>query len=471
MKIAFIYPAVSESGFNIDNRDIIFNNIHPGLCLLSAVCKEKGFNDISLIDLRALSDWDNFRSKLREIRPDVAGVTTMSPDFKYARRAIEIIKETDPRITTIIGGIHPTIKTEDVINDKNIDYIVKGEGEIVLPRLLKAIEEGRKSERVIKGESPDINELPFIDRELFDCLEMPFDFFLPLPFVTVLAGRGCSYSCKFCSPIGKVMYGSRIRRRTVDHVMDELRYLEDNYGFKSMLFWDDCFTEDKDWVMEFCGKYKKNGFTQPFVCQMRADIICKNPDMMKELKKAGMVMACIGFESGNDRVLKFANKGTTVTENLKATTICKRLGIKIWAFLMFGMPTETNDEACDTLKMIKKIRPYRSSAAFFTPHPGSVFYDYCKKHDLSLIDEYDDFVKVPEMDKAKIKNIDYDCMRKLAVESKKLSLKVKAGIRIERVSAHKRNKRFRISFSRERSKYPALNKMAVLKMAHNEGVI
>ena len=265
------------------------------------------------------------------------------------------------------------------------------------------------------------------------------------------------------------MHGPNSRRRSVDNVIDELKELREKYGFKSFMFWDDCFTESRGWVMEFCEKYKMNGFDQPFVCQTRVDIICKNPDMMKALKAAGLVMASIGFESGNDRVLKFVNKGTTQRENLEAAAICGRFGIKIWAYNMFGFPTETNEEARDTANMIRKIRPYRSSAAFFTPHPGNSFYDYCKKNDLSLIDDHDDFVRFPEIDKPKIKGVDYAFLRKMAVISKRPSLGVRMRIKAEKIFAHKKNKPFKRGFTEEIRSNSSLNKMGLLRTAHQAG--
>ena len=469
MKILFVYPSISNAGFNEASGDILFSQLHPGLCYLSAACRHAGFNDISLIDLRIISGWDEFGRKVDGIKPDIACITLMSPDYNPAIRCIDIIKSRNTATKVIVGGYHPTIMPHEMTQNRSIDHIVTGEGEAALPELLKRLEAGLPAERVVKGALADMKNLPFMDRELFDFLEMPFDFFLPLPFVTVLAGRGCSYNCYFCSPAGKLMHGYRIRRRSVDDVIKELSYLQETYGFRSLQFWDDCFTEDGKWIDEFRAAYTNAGFKQPFICQTRADIIAKNPDMIKRLKRAGLVMACIGFESGSDRILKFANKGATLKQNLAAAGVCKRLGIKIWAFNMFGFPTETKAEALDTVRMIKKIKPYRSSAAFFTPHPGSHFYDYCKKHDLSLIDDHDDFVRFPEIDKAKIKGVDYEFMRGAALKSKQLSLGVKARIRVEKIFAHKKNKAFKVKFEEEVRRSPGLNKMAVLRIARAAG--
>ncbi len=469
MKILLIYPSIYDSGFNAEGKEILFNNVHPGLCYLSAALRREGFNDITLIDLRALRGWDEFKETVSRTPADVAGLTMMSPDYIYAVKAIDIIREAKPSVKIVVGGYHPTIMTDEMARNSKIDHIVVGEGETAFPNLLRRLKDGLPCERIIRSERPDVDKIPFMDRELFDFLDLPYDFFLPLPFAVVLAGRGCAYNCRFCSPASKLMHGYRIRRRSVDNVIEELKVLRDTYGVKSFQFWDDCFTEDKGWVMDFCDKYRKNGFNQPFVCQTRADIICKNPDMMKALKKAGLAMASIGFESGNDRVLKFINKGTTVKQNIHAARICKRLGIKVWAYHMFGIPTETPEEACDTVKMIRRIKPYRSSAAFFTPFPGSALYDYCKKENLSLIDDHDAFARFPEMDKPKIREVDYGLMKRLAAASKRVSLGVKMKIRVERVRAHKRRKSFVNRFKEAEVKNPSLNKMALLRMAHQEG--
>jgi len=466
MKIIFVYPALSETDFNAEGKPVLFSQMHRGLSCLSAVCKEAGFNDIGLIDLRLLRGWEEFRQRISEENPDVIGITMMSPDYKYATKCIDIIKEVSPSIKTVVGGMHPTVMTKEVADNEKIDYIVVGEGETAFVDLIKRIQTGKPADRIIKGVLAEVDRLPFDDRELFNFLELPFDFFLPLPFISVLAGRGCGYNCRFCSPAGKLMHGYRIRRRSVDNVIEELKHLRDTYGMKSLQFWDDCFTEDKNWIMEFCDKYIGGGFKQPFVCQTRADIISKNPDMMRRLKKAGLVMAAIGFESGNDRVLKFMNKGTTLRQNLRAAQICKALGIKIWAYVMFGVPTETNSEALDTVKMVKEIKPYRTSAAFFTPHPGSSFYQYCKNHDLSLVDQHDSFVRFPEVDKPKIKNVDYDFLKKIAIEAKRMPLRVKARIRIERLLAHKKRKAFLRKFMSAVEENPGVNKIAILEKLH-----
>lgn len=461
MKVTFIYPSLADSSFRTPSKDILMRYIHHGICYLSACAKREGF-ETELLDLRTFSGWEEFELAVRKKTPIIAAVTLMSPDYSYAMKCVDIIKRAGRDSTVIVGGIHPTIRPDEMAANADIDYIVKGEAELSFVDLLKNIRDGNPSERVIEGKRADINNLPFIDRYLFDCLEYPFDSFLKLPFFTIMAGRGCSYNCKFCAPASKMVHGKGSRRRTVDSVIEELKLLRDKYDMGSFMFHDDCFTEDKGWVLEFCRRYRDAGFAQDFICQTRADIICRNPDMIKALAGCGLKMVMIGFESGNDRVLKFIGKGVTLKQNLKAAGICKSNGIRVWALHMYGLPTETNDEARDTVKMIKRIRPYRASAAFFTPHPGSYLYDYCRTNSLSLIEDHDDFVAVPEEDKPKIKGIDYDFMRKAAVESKAMPLESRITMKLDRMFRQRINRRFLRLYRAMEKENPLMHKLDIL---------
>ncbi len=452
---------MAEGSFKDPSKDMLLRSIHHGLCYLSSSAKQAGFST-DLIELRLCAGWEEFREKVKREPIDVAAVTMMSPDHENAMRCIEIIKAARQETVVVVGGIHPTIMPEKLASSKGVDHVVRGEGEVTFVKLLKTLEEGGTPEKILQGETFSFDSLPYIDRYLFDGLESPWDFFLPMPFFTIMAGRGCSYNCKFCAPASKMVHGKGARRRSVKSVIDELRLLKGKYGMKSFLFHDDCFTENSEWVSEFCRTYKAEGFTQEFICQSRADIICKNPGMMKELARVGLRMALIGFESGNDRVLKFIGKGVTVKQNLDAAKICRANGIRIFANHMYGLPTETNEEAWDTAKMIRKIRPYRASAAFFTPHPGSYLYDYCKANDLSLIDDHDDMHRFPEVDKAKIRGVDYDFMRRAASESKKLPFEVRVQMRIDRLFPNRRNRRFLRSFREFQKSHPGMHAMDIL---------
>lgn len=422
MKAALVFPGISESGFNRTGSRLPFTWVHHGLASLGANMKKER-HQVDCIDLRQLAGWDEYRAKVAELKPRVLGITMMSVDYDNAIHAARIAKELDPQLIVVVGGPHPTLMPDEVASHGCIDHIVLGEGEISLNDLLKDIDRGIRPERIITGVMPDLDSLPFIDRGLFGAEEVVIDGFLPRPFVTLIAGRGCLYNCSFCQPAERTMFGKKVRRRSVTNVIGEMKALRDKYRFNSFMLHDDCLTEDEAWVREFCGSYEREKFRKPFVCQSRADIVCKNENMARSLKRAGCAMMMIGFESGSQRVLNFLRKGTTVEQNYAAAAICGRLGIRVWANFMLGIPTETNEDALATLRMIRMIKPYRASPSFFTPHPGSDLYTYCEERGLSLIRDHSSYSRSPL--EPKIRGVDYEYLRWVLEESTKIPLSVK----------------------------------------------
>ncbi|MBC8263755.1 MAG: cobalamin B12-binding domain-containing protein, partial [Anaerolineales bacterium] len=283
MKTTLIYAGIAGYGFESLGKGMEAGWINHGLAQLSACAKAEGF-DVDLIDLRGLKGWDEFRAELKQRRPDVTGLTMMSVDYNPVMTGIDVIKDVDPDIITVVGGPHPTLVLDEVMANPKIDYIVTHEAEITFPKLLAAIKRGEPpKERVLVGERPDLDAVPFVDRELFldewrrcgyapDSPEVSFVPELPPPFLTIIAGRGCIYNCNFCQPAERIIFG-RFRQRSAPNVIEELKLLQEKHHFASFMFHDDCLTNDREWVTEFCEAYKREGFTQPFFCQSRADII------------------------------------------------------------------------------------------------------------------------------------------------------------------------------------------------------
>jgi anaerobic magnesium-protoporphyrin IX monomethyl ester cyclase len=427
MRVTLIYPGGGINGFNSAGKGMSGGWIGHGLALLAACAREAG-HEVNLIDRRALRDWDHFRTELENRSPDVTGFGMLSVDFNPAMKAIELVKETNPNTITVAGGPHPTLVPDEVLSNALVDHVVIGEGEISFIEMLHKFERGEKVERLIDGERPMLDQLPFADRDIFlrewrkagydyDSPEAPLSAETLPPFVTIIAGRGCRYNCSFCKPGEDILFGKGVRRRSVSHVIGELKHLRDRYHFHTLMIHDDCLTEDRAWVSEFCDAYQAEGFTQPFWCQARVDHVVRHEDMIKRMADVGLKGLFLGFESGSDRVLRFIRKGTTLAKNLEAASICRRYGIRIWANYMLGLPTETHDEIRETITMLKQIDPDYYSPAFYTPYPGNDLYDYCVEHDLSLIKDHDSYSRNPT--EPKIKGHDPEFLRWALKESQR----------------------------------------------------
>jgi len=414
MKVTLIYPGITECGFNSlkGNEGSWMNH---GLAIISAAVKAIGY-EVNLIDLRRLTGWQHYRQVIADRAGEVVGITMMSVDYDAAVTAAKIIKKIKPETKVFVGGPHASICPEELEPLQCIDSIVRGEGEISFPQMLMDIADGKNPSKVVGGRRlENLDESPWADRDLFNCPEEPFVPFLKPPFVTLIAGRGCKYNCNYCQPAERLMFGHKVRRRSVANLIEELKYLRERFNFESWMLHDDCITEDRDWVIEFCRRYKEANFDQPFVVQSRADLICRNRDMVQALFDAGLRLCIVGFESGSDRVLKFLRKGCTRASNLKAAKILTNMGIKIWANYMLGLPTETRDEVLETYSMLKQMKPYHCSPAFYTPHPGSDLFEIGKSMGIHIISSHESYRR--NTYEPKIKGPDYKFLKEILYKS------------------------------------------------------
>ncbi len=414
MHVTLIFPGIAIPGFDSFRKKptIEANFIDHGLASLSASAKAHG-HTTDLIDLRTLKDWQQFREIVRGKSTTIWALTSWSLHYPDVVRCIRIIKEEREDATVILGGVHSTIHTGQVASNQLIDHIITQEGEISFVKLLNQLESGHHAERIIAGESPVLDDIPWVDRDLFDMegeLCTPMVPGLPTPFVTTNAGRGCPFKCNFCQPAERAVFGNRTKMRSQENVVNELRYLKDRFRFQSWMAHDDLFFINHRWSREFCRQYHAAGFTEPYICQMRADLMCRYPEVVKQMAETGLTWAMIGFESGNQRILDMFEKETTVEENLKAAEICKEYGIKVWANMMFGNPTETRSEVMDSVRMIWKIKPDHLSSSFFTPTPGTGMAEEIDKKELAMVDSYDGSCRSPNQ--AKMKDVDYDWLNK-----------------------------------------------------------
>jgi len=437
MKVALLFPGITMTGFAKPGDRPKTGWIHHGLCSIASALKNKG-HDVTLIDLRQLTGYEELPVVIKKIKPDIVGITIMSVDFDPAIKSAQLIKQVDGNIKIVVGGIHPSVMEWELTGNNNIDYVFKGEAEITFPKVLEDIKNKSIEGKIIQGEPPDLDQIPFVDRGLYKILEPPIVPYLKMPFFTTVTGRGCIYNCNFCQPAERKLFGRKVRRVSVERFIEELSLAGNDGGFNSIMFWDDCLVEDIRWVSRFLDLYSKKGFRKPFVCQARSDIVVKNPGLFRDMRKCGLAMLLIGFESGNQRVLNFLRKGTKVEHNYKAAEICKRLGIRIFANFMLGIPSETKKEAEETVRMIKKIRPYMPSPTFYTPFPGSDLFEYCKEKGLSLIKDHSEYMRDPVA--PKIKGIDYTFLNRLLEEVNRIPRSVKIRRKIDRLSLGRFNK-------------------------------
>ena len=361
--------------------------INHGVALLISYAIRDGFF-MDLVDTRRLCDWGEYERVIKNYDTVCFSVNTI--DYPIYLQCLEHLKKVNPLATVIVGGVHPTVKLEDFLNDKHVDYIIQKEGELALVGLLHCLRGGvRDIPRVTIGRSVNLDLIPCIDRSLW-MPEFPWglNFTGKPPFVTILTSRACTQNCSFCQPCARTMFGPEERRRSVDNVIGELKKINDSTGFNSWMIHDDGFLQNINWVKDFITEYKQViGVKKPFIIQSRANYPIQHPEIIKALKEIGLEMVIVGFESGSNDVLKIMRKGTTREININGARIFSDNGIKIFANIMFGVPGETLEDITQTMSMVKIINPEHFSAATYSPYPGNELHDICKKNNL-ILNEY-----------------------------------------------------------------------------------
>jgi len=191
---------------------------------------------------------------------------------------------------------------------------------------------------------------------------------------TIMSGRGCPYNCIFCA--SQNVFGRGMRRRSVQNVMKEIRYLKEKYNIRGLFFLDDTFTVNDNWLKEFCTTLKGEDYRLIWGCQARGDTITE--EKLAIMKNAGCVQVDIGVESGNDTILENLHKNEKVEDLRRAFAITKKLGIKTFASFIIGNPGEGIKEIEDTKKFALEIQPDMAGFCILVPYPGTPLYDLAK---------------------------------------------------------------------------------------------
>lgn len=375
-----------------------------GLAYLAAVLKK---NKIStkLIDT-AVSHMEEkeLLKSAKKFRPDIIGVSAFTPLYDRVKDIVEFARENFPHTKLIIGGPHATACPKDTLSKLKPDVVVIGEGEVTTLELMKSFEENSPLKH-IKGVAfrdgrgrivfteprpliQDLDSLPFPDRSDIPVLKYPGNhIYRRKPFTTVMTGRGCPFNCTFCA--SRTLWGKTVRRRSVENIVKEIKFLKRRYGIKEIYFPDDLFTLNRKWLKEFCETLIKKKVEIYWKCLSRVDTIDK--ETLSLMKKSGCHTLEIGVESGNQKILRLIKKGITLEKAREAFKLTRKLDIDTQAFFMVGNQGENRKTIEDTINFIKELNPDWISVSIAVPLPGTEFYEIVKKGKLLLTDHWEDF--------------------------------------------------------------------------------
>jgi len=371
----------------------------PGVMQLAAVLQEAGHPCRVLV---AAQERDPVRAAAR-LRPDILALSCMTGEHREVLRLAAKVRAALPGLVVVMGGPHAT-SWPRVIEHPALDMICRGEGEEAFVELANRLQAGRDPGDIpnlwiktgdgvrrnpLRPPLRDLDRLPFFARELYP------GSWLGRRHPMVLTGRGCPYDCTFCvNPAMRVLYGvtraEYTRRRSPASVLEELELLVARDPVKVVEFVDDLFTLDHGWLRDFLPAYRAR-IGRPFVCDVRADTL--DAEVVRDLRAAGCVAVRMGVESGCERVRREVfNKRLPTAVLRRAARLVKAEGIRLLTYNIVGAPGETLDEALETVRLNREIRPDYAWCGLLQPFPGTAIRDRAREagllHDDSDIDRF-----------------------------------------------------------------------------------
>lgn len=370
------------------------------------------------------SVWQEVSQTIEEFAPDVIGISSKSQNFKSAINTAEIAKTLVPEVKIIMGGPHPSLVKEKVLEFSCVDIVVLGEGEITFFELMEAFEhnagfekiEGiayKKNAQVFVNEPrtyiSDLGLLPNPYKYVKETLK-DFNQYPKHAFRSVFSTRGCPFNCSFCG--SHAIWSRKVRFRPVEHVIEEILFLK-KLGVSYFNFDDDTFGVTKNYLHELCYKIGRQCKGILWSAEIHVKLI--DNDVLTAMKDAGCDLIKIGIESGNNTILKEINKHITIEEAIEAAESITKKGMHVMSFFMVGFPQETEETLNDTLSAIKAIKGY-TTYGIFTPYIGTQAFEQCLA--LGMISENFDvsLYNHQSPDNSFSKNIPHDRFRILAKE-------------------------------------------------------
>ena len=361
---------------------------HALLCVAAPL--EKAGYKVKIIDQRVNPKWKEDLLDELDQQPLYVGITCMvGTSVKFSIELAQTVRK-HSNSPIVWGGALPTLIPQQFIDSGLADYVFQREVDSTILELTRKVANGT-CEKIVDSPLPDMETLLPEPYHLLDIEQYIHpDMYVKNGRRTMDVGqssRRCYANCGFCASraIGLGKWRSMSSDKAIDMILTTTR----KYNLTGFWLRDDEFYVNRDRaakITEAMIPLKMNWYTSG----TRADIFTKTPEEQIALyKRAGANTLKFGAESGNSRILKLINKGTTVEQNLEANRLCKKHGITPAFALMCGFPTETWVEVNDTIKMAKQMRKENPKAQFetmaiYTAHPCTPLLPLAEQYGLKL---------------------------------------------------------------------------------------
>ncbi|MFH1267151.1 MAG: radical SAM protein [Planctomycetota bacterium] len=373
-----------------------------GLAYIASVLLDSGHavtaEDCNLTDFNPT----RMRRLVEDRAPRIVGISTSTETYPNGRQIAAIVKEVNPAITVVMGGPHATVMHREVASDRDVDIVVRGEGEYTMLELADCLATGNRDLSQVRGltyrrnghltvtpDRPfiaDPDRLPFPARELF-----------PLPMyersAAVLTSRGgCPCDCVFCA-VNSIWKGKR-RFRSPERIVEEMVWLVKTLGCEEISFADDTFTLSRKHVMQLCEQLARfeGGLFCEWRCTTRVDMV--DTPLLETMCAAGCTSITFGIESGSQRILDSIEKRITREQVVQAVDTALGLDMEVLCSFMFPHPDDTEETVREQKAFMNALVEKGAivTLALTTPFPGTPYYEHADEFGISILtDQWDEF--------------------------------------------------------------------------------
>ena len=374
------------------------------LCMLAAMIED--FCKVEILDSykRNLTQ-EELSVEIKNINPDVVGITVLMDQYgKSGHIVAEITKQIDSDILTVMGGVYATVNPEFVVKDDNIDYVMIGEAEYSFRDLLNylrgvdgvKINSGiayKSNDGVVinKGHSElikDLNKLPLPAYHLIDYLSYAdtysdrksVDAPMGYPYARIVTSRGCPFKCTFCQV--PTIQGRYFRRRSIEHVLDEILWLKNEYAIKAIIFDDDNLYTNMKHAKQLFRAMTDGGLNLPWVSIATA-VFRLDEEMIDLMYESGCRYIDIAIESGSERVInEIVKKPIDHKQAIRLVKYARKKGIFVSSNFIIGFPGETWDEILETISFAEILNVDYAKIFIAIPLKNTEMYDQAVEQNL-----------------------------------------------------------------------------------------
>lgn len=421
MKVLLINPICAESidVFLEQAKTGRVNADEPlGIAYISSWIKKKlpeleiKIFDHHILSLKMLTEiknesdiWQKLELFLLDYLPDVVGISGLyHMNSKIFHQTAKVIKNLLPQTVIVAGGIYPTTSTNEVLSDMNIDYIVPGEGEIAFEEFLEFCQGNldledlksiayRSNEKIVLKKTapfvmdlddlgyPDRSDLPIGEYSIYGRNVSERFYKRKIRVASLQPTRGCPFLCTYCS--GHAITSRKHRKRTIQSVIDEIKYLKDEFNIEVVSFNDENASANPKWWILLYDEMIRQKLNIRWVHSGGFYVDLMNEELITKAIESGILMFNLAIESGSKRILNMVKKTEKIIERApKIVDIIRKhdSNIYIIGFFLFGYPFEEFDDIKKTIDFARTLDCDWYLLNIFQPFPGCELFDYCKEN-------------------------------------------------------------------------------------------